>query len=359
MKMTTPFIRIPAVLISTVLTLSALTGCRGTSSSSDTDTHPYEEAASAVRSLDRLEMLEHVSAGGLPEIRKVTEVFAVKGADTLRLDRYFVPGADSCASPVVVFVFGGGFRFGERYSEMFVPYFEFLARHGCTVASIDYRTMLGRITFDGRPSPVDFMNILQSAIDTAVVDLYDATRYIAQQREAWGIDPEKIVISGSSAGAITVLQAEYYRCNSHSLAARLPGGFRYAGVISFAGAISDKQKLHWQTLPCPVMLFHGNADGIVPFRKAHLPFLGGLWGSETIARNLESLDSPCHFYEIDNAGHEIASLPMTRNLYDIAAFLSRQVIDGKPLSVHTLETVPGAPAAKKRFTVIDYIRNNT
>ena len=136
-----------------------------------------------------------------------TEIFAVKGSDTLRLDRYFLSGIEQTDSPVVVFVFGGGFRFGERYSEMFVPYFEFLARHGCTVASIDYRTMLGRITFDGRSSPVDFMNILQSAIDTAVVDLYDATQYIAQQREAWGIDPEKIVISGSSAGAITVLQA--------------------------------------------------------------------------------------------------------------------------------------------------------
>lgn len=337
----------------------ALSSCRGTSGQpSATNANPYAEAAEAVTSYECTEILDH-AADSTREVLMETEIFAVKGSDTLRLDRYFLPEIEQTDSPVVIFVFGGGFRFGERYSEMFVPYFEFLARHGCTVASIDYRTMLGRITFDGRPSPVDFMNILQSAIDTAVVDLYDATRYIAQQREAWGIDPEKIVISGSSAGAITVLQAEYYRCNSHSLAARLPEGFRYAGVISFAGAISDKKKLHWQTLPCPVMLFHGNADGIVPFRKAHLPFLGGLWGSETIARSLESLDSPCHFYEIDNAGHEIASLPMSRNLYDIAAFLSRQVIDGKPLSVHTLETVPGAPAAKKRFTVIDYIRNNT
>lgn len=337
----------------------ALSSCRGSSGQhSDTDTHPYAEAAEAVTSYEGAETLAH-AADSTREVLMETEIFAIKGADTLRLDRYFLSGMEQADSPVVVFVFGGGFRFGERYSEMFVPYFEFLARHGCTVASIDYRTMLGRINFDGRPSPVDFMNILQSAIDTAVVDLYDATRYIAQQREAWGIDPEKIVISGSSAGAITVLQAEYYRCNSHSLAARLPEGFRYAGVISFAGAISAKKKLHWQTLPCPVMLFHGNADGIVPFRKAHLPFLGGLWGSETIARNLESLDSPCHFYEIDNAGHEIASLPMSRNLYDIAAFLSRQIIDGKPLSVHTFETVPGAPSAKKRFTVLDYIRNNT
>ena len=274
----------------------ALSSCRGSSGQhSDTDTHPYAEAAKAVTSYECTEILDH-AADSTREILMETEIFAVKGPDTLRLDRYFLSGMEQADSPVVVFVFGGGFRFGERYSEMFVPYFEFLARHGCTVASIDYRTMLGRINFDGRPSPVDFMNILQSAIDTAVVDLYDATRYIAQQREAWGIDPEKIIISGSSAGAITVLQAEYYRCNSHSLAARLPEGFRYAGVISFAGAISDKQKLHWQTLPCPVMLFHGNADGIVPFRKAHLPFLGGLWGSETIARNLESLDSPCHFY---------------------------------------------------------------
>ena len=348
--------RIIFIALAAAFTMSS---CRGSSGQhSDTDTHPYAEAAKAVTSYECTEILDH-AADSTREILMETEIFAVKGSDTLRLDRYFLSGMEQADSPVVVFVFGGGFKFGERYSEMFVPYFEFLARHGCTIASIDYRTMLGRINFDGRPSPVDFMNILQSAIDTAVVDLYDATRYIAQQREAWGIDLEKIVISGSSAGAITVLQAEYYRCNSHSLAARLPEGFRYAGVISFAGAISDKKKLHWQTLPCPVMLFHGNADGIVPFRKAHLPFLGGLWGSETIARNLESLDSPCHFYEIDNAGHEIASLPMTRNLYDIAAFLSRQVIDGKPLSVHTLETVPGAPAAKKRFTVIDYIRNNT
>ena len=346
-------------IILIALAAFVLSSCHGSSEQpSDTDTHPYAEAAEAVTSYEGTEILAH-AADSTREILMETEIFAIKGADTLRLDRYFLSGIEQTDSPVVVFVFGGGFRFGERYSEMFVPYFEFLARHGCTVASIDYRTMLGRITFDGRPSPVDFMNILQSSMDTALVDLDDATRYIAQQREAWGIDPEKIVISGSSAGAITVLQAEYYRCNSHSLAARLPEGFRYAGVISFAGAISDKQKLHWQTLPCPVMLFHGNADGIVPFRKAHLPLLGGLWGSETIARNLESLDSPCHFYEIDNAGHEIASLPMTRNLYDIAAFLSRQVIDGKPLSVHTLETVPGAPAAKKRFTVIDYIRNNT
>ena len=107
------------------------------------------------------------------------------------------------------------------------------------------------------------------------------------------------------------------------------------------------------------MLFHGNADGIVPFRKAHIPFLGGLWGSESVAQSLDKLDASCWMYEIDNAGHEIASLPMTRNLYDIAGFLSRQVLGARPLSVHTLESFPAAPDVKKNFSVLDYIRNNT
>ena len=82
-------------------------------------------------------------------------------------------------------------------------------------------------------------------------------------------------------------------------------------------------------------------------------------GSESVAQSLDKLDASCWMYEIDNAGHEIASLPMTRNLYDIAGFLSRQVLGARPLSVHTLESFPGAPDVKKNFSVLDYIRNNT
>lgn len=360
-----------AAVSTTFAAAAALTGCCGIPSSaqevSDRNRdaqeaaayNPYATTARAAIDSWRPETPGTVEAY-FPEVVKETEVFAIKGADTLRLDRYFIPtAADSLSSPVVVYVFGGGFRFGSRDEQMYTSYFEFLARNGYTVVSTDYRPMLGRISFEKRPSPVEFMDILQGAIDTAVVDLYDATEYIVRQESAWNIDPEKIIISGSSAGAITVLQAEYYRCNGHGLASHLPEGFSYAGVVSFAGAISEKKKLEWQDVPCPIMLFHGNADGIVPFRKAHIPFLGGLWGSESVAQSLDRLDASCWLYEIDNAGHEIASLPMTRNLYDIAGFLSRQVLGARPLSVHTLESFPGAPDVKKNFSVLDYIRNNT
>ena len=106
MKMTSPFIRIPAVLISTVLTLSVLSSCRGSSEQpSDTDTHPYAEAAEAVTSYEGTEILAH-AADSTRKVLMETEIFAVKGADTLRLDRYFLSGMERADSPVVVFVFG-------------------------------------------------------------------------------------------------------------------------------------------------------------------------------------------------------------------------------------------------------------
>lgn len=293
-------------------------------------------------------------------IIKETIAFAEKDGATMYLDKYELSSApDSLARPVVLFAFGGGFYTGDRAQEYQIPYFEFLARNGFVVLSTDYRTMLKNLDASRIKSPTDFLDVLQGAIDTAVVDFCDAARYAIDHAAEWNIDPSLIVASGSSAGAITALQAEYDICNGRYTTSRLPEDFNFAGVVSFAGAISEKKKLHWDAEPCPIMLFHGNADGIVPFRKAHIPFLGGLWGSESVAQSLDRLDASCWLYEIDNAGHEIASLPMTRNLYDIAGFLSRQVLGARPLSVHTLESFPGAPDVKKNFSVLDYIGNNT
>ena len=103
-------------IILIALAAFVLSSCRGSSEQpSDTDTHPYAEAAEAVTSYEGTEILAH-AADSTREILMETEIFAIKGADTLRLDRYFLSGIEQTDSPVVVFVFGGGFRFGERYS---------------------------------------------------------------------------------------------------------------------------------------------------------------------------------------------------------------------------------------------------
>ena len=93
----------------------------------------------------------------------------------------------------------------------------------------------------------------------ATGDLYDATAYVCDHASAWSVDKTRIVASGSSAGAITVLMGEYGICNGHPLARqKLPQDFNYAGVISYAGAIFDTQEeLRWAKTPAPMMLFHG------------------------------------------------------------------------------------------------------
>ena len=93
------------------------------------------------------------------------------------------------------------------------------------------------------------------------------------------MDPSNIVISGSSAGAISVMQAEYEIANRTSWASVLPQGFNYAGVMSFSGAIlSRKGKVKYQTVPCPTMMLHGTADMLVPYKQIavfNLGFFGG------------------------------------------------------------------------------------
>ena len=299
-----------------------------------------------------LPALAQTAAGNLTPVTKETIAFAEKDGRTLYLDKYETAAPeDAEPRPVVLFAFGGGFYTGDRAYEGHMPYFEFLARNGFVVLSTDYRTMLKELDTDSIKSPVDFLEVLQGAIDTAVVDFCDAARFAIDHADEWNIDPTLMVASGSSAGAITALQAEYDICNGRYTVARLPEDFNFAGVVSFAGAISSKKKLNWNSRPCPIMLFHGNADTTVPYRKAHISGLGGLWGSASIVKSLERIDSPYDFHIVANASHEIAGIPMKDNLHDIMAFLSRQVLGEKSLAITTVEAAPGAPTKEKRFTL--------
>ena len=292
------------------------------------------------------------------EVTMETIAFAEKDGRMLWLDKYETPGSEE-ARPVVLFAFGGGFYTGDRADKYQIPYFEFLARNGFVVLSTDYRTMLKELDVSKVKTPVDFLDALQGAIDTAVVDFCDAARYAIDHAEEWNIDPSLIVASGSSAGAITALQAEYDICNGRYTTGRLPEDFNFAGVVSFAGAISDKGRLHWDAAPCPIMLFHGNADTTVPYRKAHIVGLGGLWGSASIVKSLERIDSPYDFRIVANASHEIAGIPMQDNHHDILSFLTRQVLGGEELAVTVVEAEPGAPTREKRYSILDYLRVNT
>lgn len=299
--------------------------------------------------------------GGDPEVRRERLIFAVKGQDSLSLDKY------ECATlpdtfvrrPVMLFAFGGGFKGGDKAEPSYIPYFEYLARNGFVVISTDYRTLLRHLDPTRVGSPRDFLVVLQQAIDASVEDVYAATRFVIDRSEEWRVDTSRVVLSGSSAGAIAVLQAEYYLCNGHPLALDFPVGFNYAGVVAYAGAIADRETPHWDRKPCPMLLFHGDADRTVPYCQAAIEGLGGLFGSASIAESLGAASTPYAFYRVSGAGHEIANLPMSRNLHDIMGFLTRQVLGEQPLVINAVESAPGDTLpAPKVFSVEEYIRAN-
>lgn len=285
-------------------------------------------------------------------------VYAVKDSDTLRLDRYtpadIPPGA--APRPVLIYAFGGGFKGGVRYSPEYLDFFYALVDNGFTVVSADYRTLLGRPGVDIVDAS-SFVVALQSAVSAAVEDFYDATSYVVSQSAGWGTDAARIVACGSSAGAITVLQAEYGLCAGIGSEAGLPQDFNYAAVVAFAGAICAPAEPGWQQLPCPMMLFHGDADTIVPYDRAVTPGIG-LWGSSSISSSLDEKDVPHYFYTVRGAGHEINQTPMRQYIPEVLAFLRKEVVQHSGHSVKTVEYIPGHDDYKRDFTVEDYIRAN-
>ena len=194
----------------------------------------------------------------------------------------------------------------------------------------------------------------------AVEDLYDATSFIVGQARAWGLDPSAVVASGSSAGAITVLQGEYERCTGSALSRRLPEGFRYAGIIAFAGAVLEKGPSGpvWREKPAPIQLFHGDADCNVPYDSIGT---GGaaLYGSFYLSRQFRRMNTPFYFYSVSGAAHEMAVRPMDRNRAEIGIFLDRLVLGREPLMIETQVERIGTPATRKKITLSDFIRANS
>lgn len=296
------------------------------------------------------------TAVAAPEKR--TYLYAVKDADSLYLDHYVSPVAEG-RRPCMIFVFGGGFVGGTRDNAEYLPYFDFLTRKGYDVVSIDYRLGLKPLRgVDRKISTREMVGLFNNAVSIAVEDLFSATLFVLDNAEEWMIDTDMIVTCGSSAGAITVLQAENAVCNRTVASAVLPKGFNYAGVISFAGAIfSVDGAPKWENAPSPVMFFHGNADNQVPFEKASL--LGvGFYGSKFIFDQFEKRDWPCWFYTLDYQDHAMAVTPMDANRNEIITFLDDFVRDGRRMTIETEVRSDEFPPRNTKFKVMDYVKAN-
>lgn len=263
-------------------------------------------------------------------ISKQTFTYAVKDSAALGLDIYRLKNNDTAEKkPCVIFVFGGAFIAGHRNDSIYNNYFNALAEHGYITVAISYRLGMRGVKkvskFNTAP--------LKHAIDMAVDDLYDATNWVISNATAIGIDTSKIILSGSSSGAVTVLQSDFEKRNEKNASKKLLEHFQYAGIVSFSGAIlSFDGKLKYHLPPAPTLFFHGTADKTVPYNKIRF-FNKGLWGSSAIAETFKKENYPYYIYRAEGLGHEISVLPMINQLPVILNFLDQFVLQQKPLQV--------------------------
>lgn len=111
---------------------------------------------------------------------EVTEglVYAAPGGRELKLDLYRPRASGPC--PVILWLHGGGWRFGNRRQAP--PLRRYFAERGYAMASIDYRRSD------------------EAVFPAAVEDVKFAIRWLKGAAATYGLDPDRIGLWGSSAG---------------------------------------------------------------------------------------------------------------------------------------------------------------
>lgn len=170
----------------------------------------------------------------------------------LKLDIYEPAGDTATSRPVFVFLFGGGFVAGNKDSEPRV-YCEQMARRGYVAIAPSYRINQGDVARDGIPA--------------AVSDARQAVRWLRAHAAEHRLDPTRIVIGGSSAGAITSLYAAYTDVARPAGDDERGAGSDVALVVDLWGGLYN----HIDDLVAgdpPLAIVHGTADNVVPFAEA-------------------------------------------------------------------------------------------
>jgi acetyl esterase/lipase len=204
--------------------------------------------------------------------------------------------------PLIIWMHGGGFLFGSKDAKGIKLWSKTFAQRGYVCAAINYSL--------SKKSPIfGFSNSdLQKSAYFAIQDLKQAVIYFKANADKYGIDTNKIILGGNSAGGIMALQTAY--TNNEQLAEQLgipktdtdtnPTEYvKIAAVINFWGAMFD---LHWlKNLSVPIVSVYGSTDGIInPDHKG-----SSTYGSLAIQRKADELKIPNAAKVFEGYSHEL------------------------------------------------------
>lgn len=255
--------------------------------------------------MKRLVLLLMLLLAGFGGYSQNMQTYQYAERDTLQLYLdFYTPDYVHDSTICVVYVFGGGFIGGHRDGKFEKAYFKQLVDEGFQVAAIDYRLGLKGV----KNLSITNSKPLEIAINMATEDAISAIAYLLEHSNELRVNKDRIVMVGSSAGAITSLQTDYVLCNGFLNSNILPEDFRLAGVVSYAGAIySTEGKVKYSNhAPAPTMLFHGTADQLVTYKQLSL-FKIGFFGTDALVKRFEKFGYPYYAKRFEGYGHSIAA----------------------------------------------------
>lgn len=252
----------------------------------------------------------------------------------------FKPANDSATNrPLIILAHGGSFIAGNRQDEFITDLCRRFARRGYVTASISYRLGVNQ---------QNFLNISEEFIMAAIRGTQDfnaAVRFFkksATQGNPYGIDTNRVVAGGYSAGSIAALHSVYLRDTNvvsqqvRSLIKLLGGVEGNSGnpgfsshshlVVNIAGAVLDTQIILQQYVR-PIVSFHGTADNTVKFGRGFVQVNGfnilQLDGSGLIDIRVKNLGSTSSLFAFQNVDHDLPYNTTRRNtiVTEMANFL--------------------------------------
>lgn len=189
-----------------------------------------------------------------------------------RFDLYQPAGDDAVNRPLIIWMHGGGFKFGSKDDKSNQIWGKFFSQRGYVVAVINY-TLSKRLPF------LHFDELKRSCY-YGVLDAKQAIEFFKQHSKEYHIDPDKIILGGNSAGGMIALQAVFSTKRELAKFAGIADEhsndseqLKIAGVINFWGAIFN---LDWlKNTEVPIVNVYGSTDSIVAPTHKEPPLYGG------------------------------------------------------------------------------------
>jgi len=200
--------------------------------------------------------------------------------------------------PLAVYIHRGAFVVGSRAGPGF---YKEAAQRGWVVASIDYRLR------DDNPLPGPRMqkmldalggpssSALYRSVVAAVEDTLTALDYLLDRAEELYIDPDRIVLIGASAGAVTALNVAY---TADTFGIDRPD---IAAVVDLWGSIPESfgEESTMDPRESPLFIIHGTEDTVVTFDRAL-----------NLVKGAESAGIPYEFHPQKGAGHGFGQISL-------------------------------------------------